>query len=123
MIYIQKDNIIVEDDIHTERENPESEFLNFVSRGKLHHPRAELFDLSMYLFCYCKCVNKTCIKRLLKGFTEIYNLTGFNFAVFSFAFLQRFANCFSNGFRKQQTEEIKLDKSQKSLVKRKRMEK
>ena len=75
----KKGKIIVEDDIHTERENPVSEFLNLVSRGKLHHPREDLFDLSMYLFCYYKCVGKTCIKRIRKGFTEIYNLTGFNF--------------------------------------------
>ena len=54
----KKDKIIVEDDIHTEREN-------LVSRGKLHHPREDLFDLSMYLFCYYKCVDMICIKRLL----------------------------------------------------------
>ena len=99
-----------------------SEFLNFVSRGKLHHPREDLFDLSMYLFCYYKCADKTCIKKLLKGFMEIYNLTGFNFEGKQTKILQRFANCFSNGFRKQQAEKIKLDKSQKNLVKRKRME-
>ena len=74
----KKHSIIVEDDIQTERENPVSEFLNLVSRGKLHHLQEVLFDLSMHLFCY-KCVDKTCIKRLLKGFMEIYNLTGFNF--------------------------------------------
>ena len=118
----KKDNIIVEDDIHTERENPVSAFLSVVSRGKLHHPREDLFDLSMYLFCHYKCVDKTCIKRLLKGFTEIYNLTGFNVEGKQTKILQRFANCFSNGSRKQQTEKIKLDKSQKNLVKRKRME-
>ena len=53
---------------------------------------------------------------------EIYNLTGFNFEGKQRKILQRFANCFSNGFRKQQTEKIKLDKSQKNLVKRNRME-
>ena len=63
-----------------------------------------------------------CIKRLLKGFTEIYNLTGFNFEGEQTKILQMFANCFSNGFRKQQTEKIKLDKSQENLVKRKWME-
>ena len=54
--YVAKKENIVEDDIHTERENPQTEFLNLVSRGKLHHPREDLFDLSMYLFCYYKCV-------------------------------------------------------------------
>ena len=100
----------------------ESEFLNLVSSGKLHHPREDLFDLSMYLFCYYKCVDKTCVKKLLKGFTEIYNLTGFDFEGKQTKVLQRFANWFSNGFRKQQTEKIVLDKSKKNLVKRKRIE-
>ena len=79
-------------------------------------------EKSTYLFCYYKCVDKVCIKELLKGFTEIYNLTGFNFEGKQTKILQRFANCFSNGFRKQQTEKIKLDKSQKNLEKRNRME-
>ena len=58
----------------------------------------------------------------MKGFTEIYNLTGFDFEGKQSKVLQRFANTFSNGFRKQQTENIKLEKFQKSLLKRKRME-
>ena len=63
----KKNNIIAEDEIHTERENPECEFLNLVSRGKLHHPREDLIDISMDLFCYYKCVDKTCIKGSLKN--------------------------------------------------------
>ena len=118
----KKDNIIVEDDLFSDSETPESEFLYLVSRGKLTQPREDLFDLSMYLYCYYKSAEKNCVKRLVKGFTEIYNLTGFDFEGKQSKVLQRFANTFSNGFRKQQTENIKLEKFQKSLLKRKRME-
>ena len=76
----------------------------------------------MYLYCYYKSAEKNCVKKLVKGFTEIYNLTGFDFAGKQSKVLQRLANTSSNGFRKQQTENIKLEKSQKSLLKRKRME-
>ena len=41
----KKDNIIVEDDLFSESETPESEFLHLVSRGKLTQPREDLFDL------------------------------------------------------------------------------
>ena len=41
----KKDNIIVEDDLFSDSETPESEFLHLVSRGKLTQPREDLFDL------------------------------------------------------------------------------
>ena len=57
----KKDNIIVEDDLFSDSETPESEFLHLVSRGKLTQPREDLFDLSMYLYCYYKgCRKKLC---------------------------------------------------------------
>ena len=50
----------------------ESEFTQLVSRGKLSHPSAELFDLSQYLFSYYKSVPvKSCADRLIVAFQEI----------------------------------------------------
>ena len=33
---------------------PPSEFTNYLSRGSLSHPPADLFDLSLYLFSFFK---------------------------------------------------------------------
>ena len=96
----KKDDITVVDDLQRVNDIPESEFLNLVSRGKLHQPREDLFDLSLYLSCYYKRVDKACIKRLLKGFTEISNISGFDFEGKHSKILQRFVNCFSNGLKR-----------------------
>ena len=39
---------------HTSPNLPESEFTDLVSRGKLVHPPAELYDLSQYLLSFFK---------------------------------------------------------------------
>ena len=62
----KKDNIIVEDDLFSDSETPESEFLHLVSRGKLTQPSEDLFDLSMYLYCYYKSAEKIVLKGLRK---------------------------------------------------------
>ena len=41
----KKDNIIVEDDLFSDSETPESELLHLVFRGKLAQLREDLFDL------------------------------------------------------------------------------
>ena len=45
-----------------------SEFTPLVSRGKLSHPTAELFNLACVLYCYYKNVNKECTEHLMVAF-------------------------------------------------------
>ena len=53
--------------------HPPSEFTSLVSRGKLSHPTAELFNLAYVLYCYYKNANKECIEYLMVAFLEIYD--------------------------------------------------
>ena len=39
---------------------PESEFTKLLSRGKLSHPSAELYDLAQYFLCYFKMKDPKC---------------------------------------------------------------
>ena len=48
---------------------PESEFTEFVSRGKLCHPPRDLYDLSLYLYAYYSSISdRTCLKKVLTAF-------------------------------------------------------
>ena len=42
----------------------EGEFLKFVSRGKVSHPPADLFDLSLYYYSFFKSRNPKCCGKV-----------------------------------------------------------
>ena len=71
---------------------PESEFTEYVSRGKLCHPPLDLYDLSLYLYAYYSTISdRTCLKRVLSGFNYIYESSFCEFDNIS-SILRRFAN-------------------------------
>ena len=91
---------------------PESEITEYVSRGKLCHPPLDLYDLSLYLYAYYSSISdRTCLKRFLSGFNYIYESSFCEFDNIS-SILRRFANSFSKGFVKKETEKIKIDKKE-----------
>ena len=91
---------------------PESEFTEFVSRGKLCHPPRDLYDLSLYLYAYYSSISdRTCLKKVLTAFNYIYESSHCEFDKISSIF-RRFANTFSKGFVKKETEKIKIDKKE-----------
>ena len=97
------------------------EFTQNVSRGKLRHPTIELYDLSLYLFSYYKLLeDKTCIKKILLGFREIYEVSYCNFDNIN-SVSRRFTNTFSKGYVKTEIENISLEKRKKSTVKLRRL--
>lgn len=88
---------------------PESEFTKYVSRGKLCHPPADLYDLSLYLYSYYSSISdRTCLNRVLSAFKYIYESSHCNFQNHA-SILRRFANTFSKGFVKKETEKIKIE--------------
>ena len=71
----------------------------------------------LYLFSYYKSLeDKTCIKKILLGFHESYEVTNCNFDNIN-SILRRFSNTFSKGYVKRGTEHISLEKRKKSKVK------
>ena len=97
-----------------------SEFTQDVSRGKLSHPTMEFYDLSLYLVSYKSLEDKKCIKKILLGFREIYEVSYCDFDNIN-SILRRFANTFSKGCVKTETENIRLEKRKKSTVKLRRL--
>ena len=96
-----------------------SEFTNKVSRGALKHPPEELYDLGLRLYTYYKNVElKSCSTRLVKAFTAIFECS---FCFLDDAIVQevmrRFVNCFSKGYARMRTEEIKIDKNNRKKKK------
>ena len=78
-----------------------SEFTDNVSRGKLKHPTACLFQLSMSLFVFYKNVeDNSCSNRLLKAFSIIYESSPCHFNDED-NILRRFINCFAKGYKTQ----------------------
>ena len=63
--------------------------------------------------------DKSCTNRLLEAFRLIQETLHCSY---SDLVLRRFVNCFSKGFAKKKTEEIKVDKQQRNVVKRRRLE-
>ena len=58
----------------------DSESLETVSRGKLSHPPADLFDLSMYNYAFSKARDKKCCdKTFLQAYQMIYESTVYDF--------------------------------------------
>ena len=79
---------------------PESEFTTLLSRGKLSHPSADLYDLSQYLLCYFKMKDpKCCNSVFLNAFKIIYDATGYEFPNIG-KIIRRFVNCFFKTFAK-----------------------
>ena len=101
-------------------EDESSKFTVQLSRRGLVHPPKDVFDLAQYLYSYYEKVsNKSCTNRLLEVFRLIQETLHCSY---SDSVLQRFANCFSRCFAKRKTEEIRIDKQQKNLVKRRNRE-
>ena len=100
-------------------ESNESEFTEMVSRGKLKHPTLDLYDLSLYLYCFFKMRKvKCCTKIFLQGFHYIYECSGCTFPNIN-NILKRFINCFFKGYATSETDKICADKA-KENCKRKR---
>ena len=99
------------------KKNPDSEFTSLLSRGKLTHPTAELFDLTCVLFSYYKNSNKECIQHILIAFQQIYECCFLEFNSEQ-RVLRRLINCFSKAFSSQQSDGIRAEKSH---VKRRRL--
>ena len=91
---------------------PESEFTQYVSRGKLCHPPRDLYDLSLYLYSFYSSISdRTCLKRILVAFNLIYESSHCEFQNIS-SILRRYLNTFTKGFVKKETEKIKIDKKE-----------
>ena len=99
---------------------PESEFTELVSRGKLCHPPADLYNLSLYLYGYYNALeDKTCLKKVMIAFNLIYESCFLEFENPS-SILRRYMNTFSKGFVKSETDKIQETKK-KQVVKRRRI--
>ena len=84
-----------------------SDFTTKVSRGLLKHPPVQLLELPFYLYAYYDAVEmKVCATRLLKAFTQIYEVTHNEFENYS-CILHCYVHCFSEGSANQQTQKIK----------------
>ena len=101
------------------------EFLNLVNRGKLSLPLESIYELSLFCYSYYKIVeNKSCAKRILSAFHQIYDATGFEIENHD-SVLSRLVNCFSKVHSKNKTDVIKrtkaANKSKQSDVKKTRL--
>ena len=95
----------------------ESEFTSNVSRGRLKHPTAELFELAMSLFVFYKNVDdNSCANRLMKGFSILYDSSPCEYDDGDHI-LTRFVNCFSKGYSAQKTEQPRVDKNNRAKKK------
>ena len=103
---------------HVTSNLPESEFTNLVSRGKLVHPPAELYDLSQYLLSFFKtCERKCCTKLFLKAFNMIYAMTEYNFPNIE-SIIRRYINCFFKAYVNKENEKIAVEKDIRQTKKR-----
>lgn len=74
---------------------PASEFTEKLSRGKLSHPSATLFDLSQYFYAFFKLrSNKCCNSIFLQAFEQIFLLTDATLEGNIKSVSRRFVNCF-----------------------------
>jgi hypothetical protein len=97
---------------------PESEFTKLLSRGKLSHPPAELYDLSQYFLCYFKMKDPKCCNTVfLQAFKLIYESTGYEFDNID-KIIRRFVNCFFKTFAKNESEKLKAENDKLNIKKR-----
>ena len=86
-----------------------------VSHGKLKHPTLDLYDLSLYLYCFFKMRKvKFCTNIFLQGFQYIYECSGCTFLNIGHI-LKRFINCFFKGYATDETDKIRADKAKEEL--------
>ena len=99
---------------------PESEFTKFLSRGKLSHPPAELYDdLAQYFFCYFKMKDPKCCNTVFfQAFKLIYESTGSEFDNID-KIIRRFVNCFFKTFAKNESEKFKAENDKRNIKKSK----
>ena len=89
---------------------PASEFTQMLTRGKLKHPPADLYDLSKYMYSFFKMrAPKCCNKLFIESFRIIYEHSGCEYEG-SESIIRRFVNCFFSALAKDQTDKIKQDK-------------
>ena len=82
---------------HDDGHNVYSEFMELVSRGKLKHPSAELYDLSLYIYTFFKNRKVKCFTEIfLQAFKFIYECTGYTFENID-KILRRYVNTIFNG--------------------------
>ena len=97
---------------------PKSEFTKLLSRGKLSHPPAELYDLSQYFLCYFKMKNAKCCNTVfLQAFKLIYQSTSYEFDNID-KIIRRFVNCFFKTFAKNESEKLKAENDTRNIKKR-----
>ena len=91
----------------------------FRSIGRIFHPTLDLYDLSLYLYCFFKMRKvKCCTKIFIQGFHYIYECSGCTFPNID-NILKRFKNCVFKGYATNETDKIFADKA-KENCKRKR---
>ena len=97
----------------------ESEFTVLLSRGKLSHPSANVYELSLYLYTFFKLREVKCCNNIfLQAFHQIYELTHFEIDGNINSILRRFANCFFCAFSRTYNEKKKHEACQ---IKRRRI--
>ena len=91
----------------------QSEFTTLVSRGKLTHPPAELYELSTYCFTFFKSRSQKCCTNIyLQAFKQIYQLSHFNFESNVDGIIRRLVNSFFSAFAKSCHTKSEADKRQ-----------
>ena len=99
---------------------PASDFTEMLTRGKLKHPPANLYDLSKYLYTFFKMWSpKCCNKIFLEGFRIIYEHSGCEYEQ-SESIIRRFVNCFFSALAKDQTDKIRQDKEEANKRKKRK---
>ena len=96
-----------------------------MNRGKLSLPLGSIYEFSLFCYSYYKIVeNKSCAKRILSTFHQIYDATDFEIENHD-SVLNRLVNCFSKAHSKNKTDVIKrtkaANKSKQSDVKKTRL--
>ena len=92
---------------------PESEFTEYVSRGKLCHPQEDMYDVALKLYSYYDSIeDKCCIKRVMIALKIINESSHYYFDHIR-SILNRYINTFTKGFVKKETEKVKVDKKKK----------
>ena len=101
-----------------EIQGQESEFLKQISRRRLGHPPAELYDLSQYFFAFFKTREKKCCSKLfLEAYETIYEVTHFKSDNIQ-SILRRFNNCFYKSFANDLNDKLKRFKDEKKMKQR-----
>lgn len=124
ILYYISGYVTFKEDLETYESEPESlppasEFTDMLTRGKLKHPPADLYDLSKYLYAFFKMRSPKCCNEIfLQGFKIIYEHSGCEYKQCD-SIIRRFVNSFFSAFAKDQTDKIKQSKELQSRKKRK----